>query len=345
MKINISIFLILLVIACKKTPIEACNDTEALYKTANYSIGTAVNWDLLQSDIQYETIVQKQFNSITAENIFKPAYLHPAENIFDWTNADSLFNYCTKYHKRLYGHTLIWHQQLPQWMLNFQGNTAAWDNMMKLHIQTIMLHFKGKVKAWDVVNEAFNEDGTLRNTIWLQHIGNSYIEKAYQYAKQADADALLFYNDYNIESNNNKRTAILSLLNNLRNKGIKIDGIGLQMHINTSSAEPSEITNTIKLFSDNSYKVHLSELDISVNPLSSNSIDKDQAFNTQAKLLVAIVKAYNQLPNPQQFGITFWGVSDQHSWIRDFYNRVDYPLLYDDTYQPKPMYCSLKNNL
>lgn len=339
------LILIILFCGCKKNiPIE-CSDNIGLYKFSKYPIGCAINFDFLNNDNFYRNISLQQFNSITPENIFKASFLHPSESVFDWVNADSLVRFCKINQKRLHGHTLLWHQQLPNWMNYFQGNLQQWEAMMKSHIQTIITHFKNDVKAWDVVNEAFNEDGTLRNNIWKQHLEDSYLEKAYNYAKDVDANILLFYNDYNIESNNNKRQAVLQCLNNLRNRGVKIDGIGLQMHINTYSTDQSEIANTIKLFSDNGYKVHLSEVDISVNPLSLTSINKEIAFQRQANLLGGIIKAYNQLPQRNQYGITFWGISDKDSWIPAYYNRIDYPLLYDDNYSPKPMYCALKNNL
>jgi endo-1,4-beta-xylanase len=330
---------------CKKNAIQTCNDDIGIYKFAKFPIGTAVNWNAFLLDNTYKNILTKQFNRVTAENIFKPIFLHPSENIFEFANADSLTNFCVANNKQLHGHTLLWHQQLPQWMIDFNGNAAQWDNMMKQHITTIVHHFKNKVIAWDVVNEAFNEDGTLRNNIWKQHIGPSYIEKAYRYAKEADANAILFYNDYNLESNNNKRNAVLNLLNTLRNRGVVIHGIGLQIHVNTGNKDLSEVANTFQLFSSNGYKVHLSEVDISINPLGQQTINIETGLQQQAQFMGGVLKAYKQLPEAHQYGITFWGISDNYSWIRSYYNRIDYPLLYNENYEPKPIYCTLKKNL
>lgn len=209
---------------------------------------------------------------------------------------------------------------------------------MKLHIQTIVEHFKNKVTAWDVVNEAFNEDGTLRNSIWKQKIGIGYIEKAFLFANEANPNALLFYNDYNLESNPIKRNSVLSLLKNLRNRGVKVDGIGVQMHVSTYYPEPTQIAIAFQEIITDKFKIHVSELDISVNPLGKNIIPSESLFNEQANLLGSIVFNYNQIPKQYQYGITFWGISDKNSWIRSFYNREDYPLLYDDNYMPKPCY-------
>src|SRR5690606_8181485 len=122
----------------------------------------------------------------------------------------------------LHGHVLIWHKQLPNWIQTFKGEPLEWEGIMKTHIDSVMRHFKGKVNSWDVVNEAFNEDGTLRNTIWMEKIGDTYIEKAFTFAHKADPEALLFYNEHGLEVNPIKRSAVLKYLNNLKGRGVKI---------------------------------------------------------------------------------------------------------------------------
>jgi endo-1,4-beta-xylanase len=333
--------LLIFFLGCKKEEISKCNDNIGLFTLSNYPIGTAIDFTELESNPLYKSVAIKQFNSITAENIFKADYIHPEPLLFNWTQADSLVSFCENNSKRLHGHTLIWHKQLPQWVLDFQGSPSDWEQLMKVHIQTIVAHFKNKVKAWDVVNEAFNEDGTLRNSIWRQKIGIGYIEKAFQFAKEADPNTLLFYNDYNLESNPIKRKSVLSLLKNIRSKGVKVDGIGIQMHVSTYYPEASQIASSFQEIAADNFKIHVSELDISVNPLSKDIIPNEQLFIEQANLLGSIVFNYNQIPKQYQYGITFWGISDKNSWIRNFYNREDYPLLYDDNYLPKPCYCKL----
>ncbi len=349
MVINIKIFSLLIlltfVLGCQNEEVVSCDDRIGVYTLSTYSIGTAINRYEMENDSLYKSIALKQFNSITPENIFKAEFLHPEPFLFNWTDADSLASFCENNNKRLHGHTLIWHQQLPQWILDYQGSPADWELLMKVHIQTIMSHFKNKVKAWDVVNEAFNEDGTLRNSIWKQKIGVSYIEKAFLFASEADPNALLFYNDFNLESNTTKRKSVLSLLNNLRNKGVKVDGIGVQMHISTYYPEPSQIADTFCEIIADQYKVHVSELDISINPLGKDIEPSEALFNAQANVLGSVVLHYHQIPEQYQYGITFWGISDKNSWIRSYYNREDYPLLYDDNYVPKPCYCKLMSIL
>lgn len=345
--IQTTIIALLIIPGCKKNSSQsvACSANSPLHEIYSYPIGVAVEPIELTSNPNYRQIANSQFNSVTPENIFKPSYLHPERNLFYWDEADSLVAYCTNNYKRLHGHTLIWHQQLPAWITTFNGNEQEWNNVFKVHIQTIVTHFKGKVAAWDVVNEAFNEDGTLRNTIWLQKIGPTYIEKAYIYASEADQSALLFYNDFNLEFNPTKLNAVTAYFNNLRSRGVKIDGIGLQMHISIQYPEVTQIASALKKVSESNYKIHLSELDISVNPVGKGVDLNSDVFIRQANLLKSIVKLYNELPQEYQYGITFWGISDANSWIRSFYNRIDYPLLFDENYLPKPAYCYLKQAL
>jgi endo-1,4-beta-xylanase len=337
--------LILLTTSCKKQVNNSCDLDEGLYFQSSFPIGVAVDDMLLQNDSSYQLIANSQFNSVTPENSFKPAYLHPEENVFNWIDADKLTLHCRVNNQRIHGHTLIWHQQNPQWMVDFTGSSHDWDLMMQKHITTIVRYLGNTVFSWDVVNEAFNEDGSLRDNIWLQHIGPSYIEKAFKYAREANPHAKLFYNDYGLESNPTKLNAVLRFFNHIRQRGVAIDGIGLQMHINISYSEMSLIEKAIQEVAAQNYLLHLSEVDISVNPLGKPYTLLEKDLNSQAELLFKIVRAYKNIPANLQFGITFWGVSDRDTWIRSYFNRIDYPLLFDDNFQPKPVYCFLKKNL
>jgi endo-1,4-beta-xylanase len=160
--------------------------------------------------------------------------MQPPQGQFEWQNADHLVDFCQTYNKQLHGHTLVWHIQQPVWLKEFEGDSAAWEGLMKTHIQTIVGRYKGKVKSWDVVNEAIDDKDAsqMRKTIWSEHLGDDYIARAFQYAYEADPDALLFYNDYGIEDNNPKLMAVLKMVDNLKARGIPIHGVGLQMHIN-----------------------------------------------------------------------------------------------------------------
>lgn len=338
----VQLFILLLLFnSCKKENNTSCALNDALYSKADYPIGVAVEPYKLIFSTPYYNITASQFNRISPENCMKFEYIHPNQNQYYWDEMDSLVQFCKTYSKSIHGHTLIWHKQLPEWVLNFSGDESAWESLLKDHIQTIMLRYKQNIYSWDVVNEAFNEDGTLRNSIWRTKLGDRYIELAFQYAREADPNAKLFYNDYNLESNPNKRTAVLQYFDNMKNRGIEIDGIGMQMHVSLYSPDVNDIALSFQEITEHGYLLHISELDIAINIYKKLEYPSKEKFLQQADYLGKIVANYNQLNKQYQFGITFWGVSDADTWLVNFYNRPEYPLLFDNLYAPKSAYCKL----
>ncbi len=331
---------------------------ETLQSAAPFPIGAAVNPFLLQTDSAYRRVVETEFNSITSENVLKWAAVHPAENKFDFSKGDTLAEFALSHHIRFHGHNLCWYQYNPKWLSSFKGDSAAWERLFKTHIQTVVSHYKGKVASWDVVNEAFHNDGTLRsekNTpdnkpddgcIWARNLGIDYIARAFQYAHEADPDALLFYNDYDQEIYPGKLRSIINMVNYFKKRGVPINGIGIQMHINILTPKDG-ITNAIKQLANTGLKIHIAELDISVNPRNDpNIIYSDSLQNLQSSLFAFVVQQYKLLvPKEQQYGITTWNVGDADSWIRPTYKKKDWPLLFDDSYAKKPVYYAFINAL
>lgn len=309
-----------------------------LQRRLPFPIGASINVQLLKSNPKYRGIVIKEFNSVTPENAMKMSSIHISKNIYNWEEADYLVNFAIKNKKRIHGHNLNWYQALPVWVQNFDGTIAEWESLLKTHIQTVVSHFKGKVTSWDVVNEALAEDGTFRNTIWMQKLGIDYIGRAFQYAHEADPDALLFYNDYGNDYSAIKRAAIIKLVTDLKTKGIPIDGIGMQMHTRYNQPD-QDILEAIKTAAATGLKVHISELDISLNPDHIKDLTYTASLGSlQAAKYKFIVKAYNSIPKVQQFGITTWNVTDGDSWIPQFYQSPDWPLPFDSLYYKKPAY-------
>ncbi len=333
--------------ACRPEYSNQCNPKEnALKERVNYKVGVAVDHDLLGFDLAYEELVHSQFNSLSPENAMKASYIHPAPNQFDWYLADRLVNFAEDQGIRFHGHTLIWHQQLPEWIENFAGDREQWRALLEQHIKTIVNRYKGRVTAWDVVNEAFMEDGSLRNSIWYQHLGASYIRLAFEYAHEADPDALLFYNDYNLAQNPLKRKAVIRYLEEMKLAGVPIDGIGCQFHINIHFPEVSDLNKCMEEVCQAGFKLHISELDIALNPFSrSMPQPKEADLKRQADRYLAVFKAFDRQPNLLKYGITMWGLSDADSWIPSYFNREDYPLLFDGNYQAKAAYCKLIESL
>ncbi len=347
MKYQTAALFFLVLVSCQTPSIPSCPQvSEHLADQVSFPCGVVVDPSSLEFNQAYAGIVDDHFNSVTAENIMKPDALHPVEGVFDWAAADQLVDYCQRSGKRLHGHTLIWHQQLPFWMQHYQGSREDWERMFKDHITQVVSHFKGKVASWDVVNEAFNDDGSLRNTIWKEHLGPSYLEKAFRYAHEADPEAKLFYNDYSVVLAPQKRAAILAYFSQLKAQGVPIHGIGVQMHIYNGFPTDSEISQAMDDIWRAGFLVHLSELDISINPLGqAMPTPPEDELARQANRYLYIFQSFKRIPEAYQFGITIWGVSDADSWIRYFFNRDDYPLLFDDQYQPKPAFCKLISTL
>jgi endo-1,4-beta-xylanase len=320
-----------------------CNEIK-LREKASFAIGVAINTNKLKDNETYRNKVIEQFNSFTPEKALKPLYVHPEKGNFNFTEADHLIEYCRYYKIRLHGHTLVWHKALPHWMEKFKGNANEWDMMLKEHIQGIIYHCKDYIKSWDVVNEAFNDDGTLRKNIWLKNMGESYIEKAFRYAMEADPEAKLFYNDYSLEHGGEKLDAVLRFFSDLKAKGIRIDGIGLQMHVSLEYPTIDHINGAALKIQNNGFIVHYSELDVALNDEQNFFKSGKRLTALQKNRMKEIVKGFMKLKPENRFGITLWGLSDADSWLSEDSFRAR-PLLYDKHYKIKPAYCGFVEGL
>ncbi len=317
-------------------PVVVVADT-SLYKVMPFNVGASVSVSLMKNNAKYNGVVTKEYNSITAENAMKFDALHPSENTYSWADADYLVDYAVANNKRVHGHTLNWYTSLPSWVTNFVGDSIAWENLLKTHIQTVVTHFKGKVSSWDVVNEAFNDDGTMRNSIWVQHLGSDYVARCFQYAHEADSTVLLFYNDYGNEYSSAKRTAITNMINDFKSRKIPISGIGMQFHM-TYTQSDANIIAAISAAAATGLKVHISELDIRLNSNKDKTSFTAQLATEQADRYKFVVKTFNAIPAAQQYGITTWNVGDADSWIPNWQGAPDWPLPFDANYLRKPAY-------
>jgi endo-1,4-beta-xylanase len=299
-----------------------------------------------------QTIVNHHFSQLTAANIMKPRHLHPAESTFFFDDADALVDYAASQDKTVHGHTLIWHNRLPNWMNDFTGNEVAWTAMMTDHITVIASHFAAGdiVVSWDVVNEAFTDtdndrDGLndLRNTIWHDNIGAGYLAAAYRAANAADPNANLYYNDYNISGVPAKLKAVLDLVDQFQNdpSPVPIHGIGFQMHISLTWPDIDQIRESFALAVDTGLKIKISELDIAVNtdrsrnPLSLTEFTDAVAVQQQKRYEMIVAAYMDEVPEAQRGGITVWGIADPDSSKRS-YNAFEWPLLFDDDLISKP---------
>jgi endo-1,4-beta-xylanase len=314
-----------------------------------FPIGAAVNPRLItESD---SALLIEQFNSITAENCMKPEVVHPSENQWDWSKADKLVEFAGRNGMKMRGHCLVWHQQTPDWFF-LDGDKPASKELvlqrMKDHIFTIMNRYKGKIYCWDVVNEAVADDSTIiyreKGSKWFQIAGEEFIAKAFEYAHEADPDAILFYNDYNTERTE-KRERIYTMLKKLVDQGVPVQGMGLQAHWSIFEPSETELRAAIERYSSLGLKIQITELDVSVYKWEkenrkafdgeSDSLTAQQsALQTEKyEMIFRVFREYSKVIT----GVTFWGVADNRTWL-DHYpvpGRKNYPLLFDTDKKPK----------
>ncbi len=331
--------------SCSKPELSLCDDDTPLYLNADFPIGAAIDVDWLASHREYKDIAASQFNRISGERAWLLYKVHPQRYVYDWSEYDTLVNFAQRNNQDFVGHSLVYHDFLPNWLNEFEGSKAEWEAILKDHIQTIVSRYKGKIGTWIVVNEAFNEDGTLRNSVWKKNIGPSYIAKAFKWAREADPEAKLFYNEYNLALNRNKLDAVLRLLKTFKETNIPVDGLGCQLHIFNEYPEVSEINDMAMGVQKADLLVYYSEIDISMNSISKYKAPTDEMLMRQKAKLKAIVNGYKRLDKKYQYGISFWNISDADTWIRYYFNRADWPCMWDENFQPKPMYCGIKEAL
>ena len=331
----------------------------------DFLIGAALNAAQFEErDTRGAGLVKSHFNSITAENVMKWALLHPAKDRYDFAAADRFVDFGVKNKMFIVGHTLVWHNQTPKWVFEDErGNPVGREELLKRmreHILAVVGRYKGRVKGWDVVNEALNEDGTLRESPWLRIIGEDYIAKAFQYAREADPEAELYYNDYSLESEPKRRGAI-RLVRRLKEQNVPIDGIGTQGHWSLEYPSAAELEKTLDEFGKLG-KVMITELDVDVLPAPENYTGAEISRS------FALLEKYNPYKNglPEEVQkkqaaryaelfrlfrrhrrtisrVTFWGVTDGDSWKNDFpvRGRTNYPLLFDREGKTKPAFAAV----
>jgi endo-1,4-beta-xylanase len=295
-------------------------------------------------------LIIRQFSSVTAENAMKMGPIHPEPDRYAWQDPDAIVAFAQKNGMKVRGHTLCWHNQTPGWIFtDSEGKPVSREVLLerlKQHINDVVGRYKGKIYAWDVVNEAVPDTGTsiYRKSRFYEIIGEDYIEKAFEYAHAADPAAKLFYNDYNTESAA-KREKIFQLLKKLKEKNVPVHGVGLQGHWSIYEPTAAELEESIRRFASLGLEVQITELDVSVHSkeherrqrrssdtggLTPEMIAKQTA---QYKMLFDVFRKYRQ----NLTSVTFWNVSDKSSWLDNFPvpGRKDYPLLFDQNYEPK----------
>jgi endo-1,4-beta-xylanase len=308
-----------------------------------FYIGTAASLGFMNGDRRYRDVLISQFNLITPETEMNFVHLHPAPDRYDFTNADKLVSFARENGMLVRGGSLVWDQELPDWLLKGDFTRQQIKQILHDYIRTVVSHFRGQVIYWNVVNEAIADDGQLRDTFWLRAIGPQYIALAFQWTHEADPQAHLFYNDFDGEGLNRKSDAIYALALGLQRDGVPIDGIGWQMHVFLDK-NPStiEMMANFSRLADLGLRVDITEMDVRVG---YNLQERPARLLAQAEIYRRTLRACLDAPNCEMFEV--WGVTDRYSWFNFNQNpsQKDAPLLFDDRGDPKPAYYALVGEL
>lgn len=314
----------------------------ALADRAGVRVGTAVDMAALADDRTYRRTTVREFNSVTAENVMKWEAVEPQRGVYDWKAADDLVRFARANGQVVRGHTLVWHSQLPGWLTAgvADGSIGAAElrGILRKHITTEVKRYKGKIQQWDVVNEVFEEDGSLRNSIWLRELGPSYIADAFRWAHAADPKAKLFLNDYNVEGVNAKSTAYYELAKRLRAEGVPVQGFGAQGHLAIQYGFPADVPANLARFEALGMRTAFTEVDVRM--ILPTDADK---LATQASYYRRLLDACLGARSCTSF--TVWGFTDRYSWVPGVFEGEGSATPMDEEYGRKPAYGALREGL
>ena len=311
----------------------------ALAQRRGLLIGAAAAPGPLVQEALYAETLGREFNALTPENVMKFEAVEPSRGRYTFCEADQLVAFAQAHQMQVRGHTLVWHESLPAWLTGSPFTREELMAILRDHIYAVAGHYRGQLLAWDVVNEAIDNQGQLRDSIWLRGIGPEYIDLAFHWAHEADPHALLFYNDYGGEGLGRKSDAIYELVKGLTQRGVPLDGVGLQMHVGLAEAPPAEeVAANMERLAELGLIVHVTEMDVRLGGLGTPA-----ELDAQARLYGDMLRTCLSASNCQAF--VLWGFTDRYTWIPDLLGRPDAPLIFDRDYRPKPAYGALQQAL
>jgi endo-1,4-beta-xylanase len=323
------------------TGAQPASNLRALADARGFLIGAAVDPGVLFDTLEpeYSKILFNNFNIITAENAMKFNSLSGARGQYGFTGADSLIGFMAKKNIKVRGHTLIWHEQLPNWLIRDIATKApSREEMLELmddHIRTVAGHFAGKLAYWDVVNEAITEAGNIRETPWSKAVGPDYIARAFNIARAADPKAKLCYNDFNTDGLNPKSTGVYNIVKDLKAQNVPIDCVGFQAHLDsTFDVNAARVKENLERFVALGVEVHFTEVDVQLKGTGT----KTERLAAQARVYGDLLRTCLNVKGCTNF--VMWGITDAHSW-----RSGSEPLIFDSGYEPKPAYRALLKEL
>jgi endo-1,4-beta-xylanase len=314
---------------------------------AGVLVGAAVEPRLF-SDELYAATLAREFNMLTAENVLKWGTIRPNRAAFNFRPGDRLVAFARGHGMKVRGHCLAWSEYNPAWIAKGNFTPEQMSRLLREHITRVMRHYRGQVFAWDVVNEVFLADGSVEPSIWydrpgigLKGKGTAYVEQAFRWARAADPDALLFYNDYDTEGINPKSDAVYAMVKDFKSRGVPIDGVGIQAHIMDLEAKDlATMDANLARLAALGVEVHITEMDVGL-PLDASGRLADPALLTrQAEIYRQVITAC--LRQPRCTAFQTWGLTDKYTWIPDFTKGAKgMPLPFDKLYARKPAYDAL----
>lgn len=305
---------------------------------AGICFGTALEAEYLSGKLYKKTLLGN-FNMVTPENAMKWEVIHPQQDTFNFLYVDRIVEFAREYNLDVRGHTLIWHIQNPDWLVEKNWSEEELSEIMEQHINAVVGRYRGEISVWDVCNEIFNENGQLRDTLWMKALGRQYIAKAFYLTHLADPDAKLIINDYNIEEKNAKSDAMYKLVKNLLSSKTPIHGIGVQFHLNMENLPDfNNIYQNLKRFSDLGIEIHFTEIDVRfTGQITPGKLE------IQASVYKQLLELFLRLKGCTVF--TIWGFTDAYSWIPYIFPDAWYPLIFDEHINPKPAFHALREVL
>ncbi|MFC6083269.1 endo-1,4-beta-xylanase [Sphaerisporangium aureirubrum] len=301
-------------------------------------IGSAVDVTALADESDYRRTLNREFTHITAENAMKWESVEPERGRFTWEGADAVVRNAMRNDQKVRGHTLVWHNQIPAWLTagvaDGSIDAAELRGILRDHIFKEVGRYRGKIRAWDVVNEVVDDEGNMRQTIWLEKLGPGYIADAFRWAHQADPHAKLYINDYNIEWNAAKIATTLNIVKDLKAKRVPIHGVGFQGHLGIQYDYPADFPSVMKQFTDLGLEAAITEADVRmVLPVTPEKLATQADYYKRMLTTCA--------DNRRCVEFTVWGYTDRHSWVPGWFTGEGAACVFDENLAPKPAYNAL----
>lgn len=308
------------------------------------AIGTAVSGHEsdrrgmpLWHEARYRQVLAAEFSSLTGENQMKWEWLQPEPGEFDFAAADAIVDFALDHDQQVRGHTLLWHNQNPAWITEENLSPDQLREALRHHIHTVVGRYAGRIHHWDVVNEIIDDDGQLRTqeNPWLAVLGREIVADAFIWAHEADPDALLFGNDFDVEAIGPKSDAWYELLRDLRAEGVPVHGFGVQGHLDLSRPYPEDFGANLRRFADLGLRTAITELDIR-GPVGDDGTFSTEHQERQVDWYRRVLRT--ALATPDLETVTLWGVLDEQSWVPGWFPGTGQALLMHRDYEPKPAY-------